>query len=793
MEQNWYSHYRPEDETYQTNACHVKSVAELAERYCGIAFLKKAVWLAGLHHDDGKNTERWQRYFLASVHGEGGYGEDREDHSTLGGLVIGQYEPQSRFAEMLQTAIYMHHGLSDCISVADDSSLLVRRQEKYGAEDVRAAVQTAERLFPDVEMAARCREAKRDVNRLAREIKNFAEKGKNEYETFHFYSGLCERMLISCLMDADWRDTADFMDGETTAVEMTQEEIQKIWETGIQNLEARLQRFTADDKLSAGRKRISDCCRDAAYAHDRLYRLTVPTGAGKTLAGLRFALYHAREHHRRRIFYIAPYKSILEQNAEEIRKTLGMPEVVLEHHSDVIQEDEKQLWRYERLIENWDGAPVVVTTAVQFLNTLFQAKRSNLRRFHSLCDSVILFDEAQALPVKVTELFNLAVNFLTRLCNTTVVLCTATQPLFSHIAKNRMFPGRELAETVENPESVFRRVEYHDCLPECGNGLSAEQAAAFVREQAKRYEQILLIVNTKSCAKAIYENLAQQGEGGLYHLSTWMCARHRSDRLREIREKLQAGERVICISTQLVEAGVDFSFQCVIRSLAGLDNLIQAAGRCNRNARLEMGHVFLIQMSQEAEHTDSIPDIKKAQDAMRRFLGRYRQNAEEFASRMDSAQAVRAYYCYYFYDRQDEMCYNIKVEGIKTSLVKLLSSNPDFAGNHTERKIRQAFRTAGEKFSVIEEKEETAVIAPYGEAAEMVELLQKEHEPKRKRVILRRLQQYAVPLSKAALGRMGNNAVYKTEEEGVLVLHDRYYSTDTGVMEEPSAMPFLGL
>ena len=205
MEQNWYSHYRPEDETYQTNACHVKSVAELAERYCGIAFLKKAVWLAGLHHDDGKNTERWQRYFLASVHGEGGYGEDREDHSTLGGLVIGQYEPQSRFAEMLQTAIYMHHGLSDCISVADDSSLLVRRQEKYGAEDVRAAVQTAERLFPDVEMAARCREAKRDVNRLAREIKNFAEKGKNEYETFHFYSGLCERMLISCLMDADWR------------------------------------------------------------------------------------------------------------------------------------------------------------------------------------------------------------------------------------------------------------------------------------------------------------------------------------------------------------------------------------------------------------------------------------------------------------------------------------------------------------------------------------------------------------------------------------------------------------
>ncbi len=793
MNQTWYSHYRPQDDSYQENACHERNVAELSERYCGIPALKKAAWLAGLHHDDGKNTESWQRYFQSSIHGESRYGEGREDHSTLGGLVVGQYAPQSRFAEMLQTAIYMHHGISDCITVAVDSSLIVRRQEKYGAEDVKAATQVAERLFPDVEMEACCREAKRDVNGLAREIKDLATEENGVYGTFDFYIGLCERMLFSCLMDADWRDTADFMAGEDTAAETAQEEIQQVWETGIRNLGARLQSFAADDKLSAGRKMISDRCRDAAYAGERLYRLTVPTGAGKTLAGLRFALYHAREHRRKRIFYIAPYKSILEQNAEEIRKALGMPEAVLEHHSDVVQEDEGQLWRYERLIENWDGAPVIVTTAVQFLNTLFREKRSNLRRFHSLCDSVMIFDEAQALPVKVIALFNMAVNFLTRLCNTTAVLCTATQPLFSDIAKNRMLRGTNLVENMESLEPVFRRVAYHDCLSDCGDGLSAEQAAAFVQAQAKQFTQILMIVNTKSCAKAIYETLAQQGESGLYHLSTWMCARHRSDRLQEIREKLQDGERVICISTQLVEAGVDFSFQCVIRSLAGLDSLIQAAGRCNRNGVLETGHVFLIRMSQEAEHTASIPDIKKAQEAMQRFLHRYRQNPEEFASRPDSAEAVRAYYSYYFYERQEEMCYNVKVEGIKTNLVRLLSSNPDFAGSHKERKIRQAFRTAGEAFSVIAEKGETAVIVPYGEAAAMVELLQKEHDPRRKQAILRTLQQYTVSLSEAALRRMGTGVVYGIEENRILVLHDRYYSADTGVREEPSAMPFWNL
>lgn len=791
MQKIYYSHYRPEDDTYQTNQEHERNVADLTEEYCHIPLLKKTARLIGLHHDDGKNTEGWQEYFQTSIHQEKSGGE-KEDHSTLGGLVLDQYEPNTRFSEMVQNAIYMHHGLADCISTADSSSLIQRRKQKISSEAVENARSIAQSQFPEEDMQARCREAKRDINALTKRMLELSSDGSGNrvFGDPNFYVGMCERMLFSCLMDADWRDTADFMADRVTMTGMSDDEIQKVWEKGISNLEKRIAGFEQKEKIDSYRGRISDQCKATAFLDHNLYQLAVPTGAGKTLSSLRFALYCAKQHHKRHIFYVAPFKSILEQNAEEIRRTLDMPEMVLEHHSDVVQEDEK-LWRYERLTENWDEVPVIVTTAVQFLNTLFKEKRSNVRRFHSLCDSVIIVDEAQALPVKTVGLFNLAVNFLTQVCNTTVVLCTATQPLFSEIQKNRMLPSQKMTEELSVFEEAFRRVEYHDCTEGCGSGFSAEQAAELVREKAQQFNQILLILNTKTSAKKVYEQLEGTVEGRLFHLSTLMCAQHRSDVLEEIRKALADGERVICISTQLVEAGVDFSFQCVIRSLAGLDNLIQAAGRCNRNGSLELGHVFLIKMSNDVENVASIPDIKKAQEAMLKFLHTYRNNQEEFGYRMDSETAIRTYYLYYFFDRKDEMCYHVNVDGVQTDLVELLSTNRLFAGGRKEPVMKQAFKSAGEAFTVIEEKGGTDVVVSYGESDDLINALQREADQDQKRKILRKLQRYTVNLSDAVMRRMGSGAVYGIEENRVMKLNSRYYDKSTGVQEEPGEMPFL--
>lgn len=794
MQKTYYSHYRREDDTYQTNQDHERNVAVLSEEYCRIPLLKKAAWMIGLHHDDGKNTENWQKYFQASIDQEEKHDKEKEDHSTLGGLVINQYEPNTRFSEMAQNAIYMHHGLADCISTTDCSALILRRKQKYHDEAIESVRNISQEQFPEVDMKESCREAKRGINSLTKKLLELFGDGSGKYVFGdpNFYVGMCERMLFSCLMDADWRDTADFMAKRVTTTGMSDEEIQKVWEKGICNLEKRVADFKQKEKIDFYRGRISEQCREAAFLDHNLYQLAVPTGAGKTLSSLRFALYCAKQHHKRHIFYVAPFKSILEQNAEEIRKTLDMPEMVLEHHSDVVREDD-ELWRYERLIENWDEVPVIVTTAVQFLNTLFKEKRSNVRRFHSLCDSVIIVDEAQALPVKTIGPFNLAVNFLTQVCNTTAVLCTATQPLFSEVQENRMLPSKRMTEELSAFERAFRRVEYHDCTEDCGSGFSTEQAAEFVREKSRQFEQILLILNTKSSAKKVFEQLKGNVEGRLFHLSTLMCAQHRSDVLNEIRKALADGEKVICVSTQLVEAGVDFSFQCVIRSLAGLDNLIQAAGRCNRNGALDLGHVFLIRMSDNVENIASVPDIKKAQAAMMDFLYTYRNNPEEFGHRLDSEKAIQTYYLYYFYTRKSEMCYRVNVNGVQTDLVELLSTNRLFAEGRKEPVMKQAFKSAGEAFNVIEEKGGTDVVVSYGESDYLINELQRVEDYDQKRKILGKLQHYTVNLSEAFMRRMRSGAVCGIEENRVLILDDRYYDQSTGVQEEPGEMAFLNI
>lgn len=381
------------------------------------------------------------------------------------------------------------------------------------------------------------------------------------------------RMLFSCLVDADFLDTEQFMSAG------------KVLRGGYQPLPKLLKRlndyiapwWTPKSKLNAYRCDILHNCIDGAQKPRGLYTLTVPTGGGKTVASLAFALNHAVKHRLDRVIYVVPYTSIIEQNAEVFRQILGADQVI-EHHSNV-DTDAKNDTEAERLrqalaSENWD-APLIVTTAVQFFESMYASSPSQCRKLHNIANSVIIFDEAQMLPTAHLRPCVAAIAKLVEHFHATAVLCTATQPVLGGFIKEYS-PGlfsQELCENVSERFSQFRRISFRKL-----GQLQKEQLCEALSAQ----NQVLCIVNSRKAAQEIYQLLPEEGS---YHLSTWMYPAHRQRTLQEIRDRLQVGLPCRVVSTSLIEAGVDLDFPEVYRELAGLDSILQAAGRCNREGK----------------------------------------------------------------------------------------------------------------------------------------------------------------------------------------------------------------
>lgn len=390
-----------------------------------------------------------------------------------------------------------------------------------------------------------------------------------------FTVSLWTRMLYSCLVDADYLDTEAFM--------QKQPQNRGGYDT-IPVLFDRLntyikQNFHGDTELNRNRSAILSQCLDAGSQPRGVYSLTVPTGGGKTVSSLAFALKHAVENGLDRVIYVIPYTSIIEQNAAVFRRILGENNVV-EHHSGVTFDDEEETNKrnlFQRLAsENWD-APVIVTTAVQFFESLYANRPSQCRKLHNMANSVIIFDEAQMIPTChllpcVGAVANLISHF-----RATAVLCTATQPVLEDLFR-RFCPElrvKELCPQVKENYQVFRRVTYRD------SGKLSDEGLA---EELRQKNQVLCIVNTRRQAQRIYALLPQEGR---YHLSTLMYPAHRKATLDIVRQRLQGGKPCRVVSTSLIEAGVDVDFPAVYREIAGLDSIAQAAGRCNREGKRE--------------------------------------------------------------------------------------------------------------------------------------------------------------------------------------------------------------
>lgn len=392
-----------------------------------------------------------------------------------------------------------------------------------------------------------------------------------DFQNDDYLRSLWTRMLYSCLVDADYLDTEEFMSGGS---------VRRGSYDSLPVLLDRLEQhiagfFPPKNEINRSRCQILQRCMDAGSGSKGIYTLTVPTGGGKTVASLAFALRHAVKNNMRRIIFVIPYTSIIEQNAEVFCQILGDRNVI-EHHSGAAFDSDEETngtKSPQRLAtENWD-APVIVTTAVQLFESLYSNRPSKCRKLHNIANSVIIFDEAQMLPIShlkpcVGVISNLVAHF-----EATAVLCTATQPVLNDLIQS-FVPGIHIMEICSNISELyaqFRRVSFRNA------GTLSNTALA---DSLSAHRQVLCIVNTRKAAQEIYENLS--GEGN-YHLSTLMYPAHRQAVLQTVRQRLTDGLPCRVVSTSLIEAGVDVDFPAVYREMAGLDSILQAAGRCNRN------------------------------------------------------------------------------------------------------------------------------------------------------------------------------------------------------------------
>ena len=793
---DYLAHIRRDESAEQTIRAHLLRVGDLMAAYAAGIGLSSTARLIGILHDLGKCTAEFAEYLDWCRTHPGDYSRRGEvDHATAGGqLLLQKYgavgEDERLTAQMVTLVIFSHHaGLMNYLGEDGKSDFLRRMKKKevpqpdlpYYYENVISQSEL-DRLF---------REAVREFSALDVKIVTHTSEAS---EAYFFTWGMVHKLLLSMLVDADRLDSAEFELGTTLTHTW---DIENIWADFAEKLEQKIAGFSfphtpQGKKIAALRQSVSEDCLRAAQQPTGIYRLSVPTGGGKTLASMRFALCHAQQYQKKRIIVVIPYTSIIDQNVREIRAVFQMDDAILEHHSNVIEEDageDTESMDVRRILtERWD-VPVIFTTQVQFLNTLFAGGNTPLRRLHALRDSILIFDEIQTLPVRCTYLFNAAMNFLKTFCNVTAVLCTATQPPLARLD----FPIEmsERAELTRNTAELFegfRRVTIENIA--APGGVSVDEIAGAIVQSAEDVGDVLCIVNLTAQARDLYEKITEmtavaEREIHVVHLSTKMCPAHRQEVLRVVREERMAHracseQRLICISTQLIEAGVDVSFPVVYRALAGFSSIAQAAGRCNRHGEMERGLVRLFAL--EHENLSRLPDIAEGRKIARDMLDR------TAADEILSPAAMEDYFRRFYKGRSArDMRYPMKSTN---TLFDLLSCNEAGLQEAAEKGAEpdlwftQAFRDAGNAFAVIDAHTE-AVLVPYADGKDMIVALDgRAFDRKSVSRQMKAAQQYMVNILSYELKKLaGLGAVWRTES-GVMALREEYYNDAFGVQTE---------
>ncbi len=695
---------------------HLRNVAYLSEFFASVFNAEKWGELSGLLHDAGKASKAFQ----CRLEGH----SDRVDHSTFGARLA--WEKGGRLGILLAYAIAGHHG--GLLDGGEQEGQLHFRL-KYGKVP-------PEVVFPS------------EINSQEELLPPFKLTKDRAGFTLSFFT----RMIFSCLVDADFLDTEAFCNPEKSQDRpsaMTKQLFVDLKKTFDKHLADKIRNATATP-VNQARQAVLAQCREKAKLPPGFFSLTVPTGGGKTFSSLAFALDHVVSNPAglRRIIYAIPFTSIIEQNAKVFQEALGR-EHVLEHHCNYKESDELEDSVYNRrrglVAENWD-TPLVVTTNVQFFESLFGNKPSRCRKLHNIAKSIIVLDEAQAIPTEYLEPCLAALRELVEHYGCTVVLCTATQPALDDKSSLRMaLPA--VTEIVDDPLQLFKDLSRTEV--EFIGKLSDSELV----ERLQAESRVLCILPTKAQTRAVFEQV--RNAEGVFHLSTNMYPIHRRRVLEEIRACLKAEKHCRVLSTSLVEAGVDLDFPVVYRATAGLDSIAQAAGRCNREGKLAgKGKVFVF----DTEKLPSMPWLKRCMSRAAETL-RTLPEAEPLG-----LEAMRRYF---------ELLYDVQELDKKQIMPRL---------NCLTRDIHFPFQTIAKDFRFIED-DTIGIIVPIEPVAEM--LVRELRYTEFPRMILRKLQQYSISVRTrdyAALNAAG--ALEVIREEFPVLRNFEAYREDVGLCVE---------
>jgi len=679
MGKQYYAHSTdsPDKSNWQPLGEHLEEVARLAEEFAAV--FQAGDWgrFAGLLHDAGKATGAFQMRLEGNA--------QRVDHSTFGAQLA--KEKAGRLGLLLSYIIAGHHGgLPN--GGAQEGELHYRL--RHG------------KVPPDVALLS-VADIKQELVPPFRLNKDYAG----------FSLAFFTRMIFSCLVDADFIDTDGFITPERRVERpITDPEQMLKLKSMLDEHLAELAENAEPTHVNRLRQEILAQCRAKAGLTPQVFSMTVPTGGGKTLSSLSFALDHAVANKLCRVIYAIPFTSIIEQNAKVFQDIFGR-EQVLEHHCNFKENDDSEEAAYNRrrglAAENWN-APLVVTTNVQFFESLFSNKPSRCRKLHNIAGSVIVLDEAQAIPTEYLEPCMAALRELVEHYGCTVVLCTATQPALDD-KSNLRTALPEIHEIITDPHQFYgelRRTQVH---------FIGNLSDAALAERLEAENQVLCIVPTKPQARALFEQL--KARDGVCHLSTNMYPEHRRRVLDKIRVRLKSKETCRVVSTSLVEAGVDLDFPVVYRAMAGLDSIAQAAGRCNREGRMNesgnLGQVYVY----EPEKLLRMPWLKRCMSRAHETL-RNLPDADPLG-----LMAMRRYF---------ELLYDVQELDKKQIMPRL---------NQMTRELYFPFREIAGDFRFIEDDTVGVIIPSEPEAQEMVRELRYTKFP---RTTLRKLQQYSVAL-----------------------------------------------
>ena len=749
----------PHCESLHPRHGHLNKVAHLAAKFAAEMFpegedrdtARQWGYLAGLWHDLGKFKCDFQR----KLEGESISVEHAGSGAVLAKILFAAHLKSGTHHYPLAAAIAGHHaGLSNFRDQSEGTSTPLLQRLKNNEPLALDWADDLQELLSD-----------QTIPRLP----DWARPEPHQDSSL-FSLPFFTRMLFSCLVDADSLVTEAIDKGARPLQYATISVLSRRLDEKLGEFET-LPQDPQKKEINAHRKEILDACQASAAQAPGVFTLNVPTGGGKTLSGMSFALRHAVHCHHRRVIVLAPYTTIIEQTADEYRRSLG-EENVIEHHSnlDDFSNDEQQseaVKNRQFAAENWD-APVIVTTTVQFFESLFANKRGRCRKLHNIANSTIILDEAQCLPTSYLDPTLRALNELVDHYNCSLMLSTATQPAFQ---QRRKFPYGFPATTPLIPESLT--AELHQKLTrqrisvswEIDEPKDTKSAARLLLDSAATRK--LLVVNTRREASEIFEEIAATAEAGSqFHLSTNLCAAHRREKLSEIKSRLEAKLPCTVVSTQLIECGVDHSYERVIRALAGMDSLAQSAGRCNRHGELPQGGEFVVYESEK----ELLGFLGNCASITRVVLGE---------SPPDHLADLNLY---------DEYFRHLYQAGASRDISSVLAA-------YEERNLEDV----ATRYKLIEDRKPYTVVIPWGEeGAERLETVQHilSTGQKLSRGHLRSLQAYTVSLSRRDFETVKPFSESLLEGGFSHFIHpaslDQIYSVDLGLILHSETQTYLG-